>query len=551
MSDAEVPPTDAESEQKPASADAEVSPVETATVDLPRKSTGLRWWPAALILGLAVVIESIVWNAYTEDRPIQSVSMWLTVMLVSAALLLWWVFASRVTWKTRFIGLGVAALLAIGVRMSVRVDEFSGAVFPMLAFRWTPTAEEQAAAYRANQDDEGTVESPGEWTVTEGDWPIYRGLDGKGQITDAGIRTNWDEKPPQEIWRHPIGLGWSSFIVVSGLAYTQEQRLEEEAVVCYDAETGNEVWAHTDTTRFSESMGSDGPRATPTFYEGKIYALGATGILNCLDALTGQNIWSTNMLEDAGAQVLTWGMSGSPLIYDNVVVVNAGGSDGANLIAYDRLTGKKVWSAGDGPASYSSPRLAEIRGTRQLLIFSGDGLMGHDPATGELLWTFPWAPTPKVNATLPFQIDESQFFIASGYGQGAALVDVKQEGDNWSAEQVWKSIRLKAKFNDVAVKDGYVYGLDEGVLTCLDLKTGKREWKAGRYGYGQLLLVDDLLLIITESGEVLLIKAEPQKSQPIARFQAIEGKTWNHPTLVRGRLFVRNAREAACYDISK
>ncbi|QDU44091.1 outer membrane biogenesis protein BamB [Symmachiella dynata] len=543
----------AESGRVPVTDEPSAEVAQTENVDVPGRPKGFRWWPAVAILGIATVVESILWWSMSENRPNQSVSMWLTTITVSFLLLMWWMFASRLRWRTRFVGLGVMILLGIAARYSVRVEEYSGAVFPILAFRWTPTAEEIAAEYREAHSESGQDEKsvPIEEVVpAEGDVTIFRGADRTGRIVDAGIRTNWDEQPPREIWRHPVGLGWSSFIVVDGLAFTQEQREENETVVCYNAETGDEIWAHTDSVRFSEVLGSDGPRATPTYFDGRLYTQGATGILNCLDARTGESIWATNILEDAGAKVLSWGMSGSPLVYDDVVVVNAGGDD-AGLIAYHRLTGDRVWSAGNGPASYSSPRLANILGEQQLLIFNGNGLSGHDPTTGEELWNFPWTTGPKVNAVLPYPLDESRILISTGYGLGAALLEVKHEGDQWSAEQVWKSIRLKAKFNDFVVKDDYVYGLDEGVLTCLDLKTGKRVWKAGRYGYGQILLVDDLLLIITESGEVLLVKAEPKKSQPLARFQAIGGKTWNHATLVRGRLFVRNAREAACYDISK
>ncbi len=528
--------------------------VEQEIVDVPGAPAGLRWWPAALIVGLAVVVDSIMWWVARENRPIQSVTLWLTGMIVPALLLIWWMFASRVRWKTRFIGLGIVVLGVIGFRSMFRVDEFTGELFPVLSFRWSQTAEAAAAEYRETQSvskkmaDSGGID---EIVVTAGDWPQFRGIDRHGNVPDSGIRTDWEEHPPEEIWRHPIGPGWSSFIVMGGLAITQEQHLEDEAVVCYDAESGEQIWSHSDRTRFSESMGSDGPRATPTYFDGLVYAQGATGQLNCLDAHTGEVVWAKNILDDTGAKLLQWGMSGSPLVFDDLVVVNAGGPDNAGVVAYDRLTGERVWAAGQGAASYSSPRLAELHGVRQILVFSGNGLTGHQPETGDVLWHLPWQVSPKVNAIVPYQIGEDQLFIASGYSVGAGLVNVLRDGEEWTAEQVWKSIRLKAKFNDVVVKDGFVYGLDEGVLTCLDLKTGKRKWKAGRFGYGQILLLDDLLLVLAESGEVLLIKAEPKKSKPLARFQAIEGKTWNHPTLVRGRLFVRNAREAACYDISQ
>jgi len=519
---------------------------ENAEVNLPQ--LGLRWWPAAAIVGIAVLIEGVIWFTNSEDRSIQAGSMWLTSMSVVALLLLWWTLASRVRWKTRLIGLGVALLFAVGGRLLLRVEELTGAVYPKLAFRWSDTAEEAAANYRRSADVQ-TV-TPSELVVTAGDWTEFRGPNRTGVVEDAAIRRNWQEHLPRQIWRHPVGRGWSSFIVVGGRAFTQEQRFEEEAVVCYDAQSGHEIWAHTDMARFSEAMGNDGPRATPTYFEGMIYAQGATGILNCLDAGTGKLIWGKNIVKDNGAELLGWGMSGSPLVFDDLVVVNAGGPNGHGLVAYDRLTGERRWSGGDDKASYSSPQLNELHGLRQVLIFDAEGLAGHDTADGTQLWKFPWKTNVAVNATQPYLADDSTILISNGYGVGSTLLQINRDDHNWSVKQLWKSNRLKAKFNDFVVKDGFVYGLDEGVLACLSLESGKRQWKGGRYGYGQILLVDDVILVLSESGEVSLVEAQPERHKKLTQFQAIEGKTWNHPVLVRGRLFVRNAREAACYDIS-
>jgi outer membrane protein assembly factor BamB len=335
--------------------------------------------------------------------------------------------------------------------------------------------------------------------------------------------------------------------------FTQEQRRNEEVVVCYHAQTGRQLWVHADSVKFDEPMGGVGPRATPTLFDSRLYTLGATGILNCLDAITGEPLWpqSVNILEDAGADNLEWAMAGSPLVYDDLVVVNAGGRQGRGVIAYDRFSGTIRWATGNDPASFCAPRLETINGVRQILIFDGFGLKGHDAATGDELWrTREWTNEPKVNAAGPIVRDGHRIFIASGYGVGCGLFKIMFADGSWSVrEEYVRPNRFKLKFNDAIYYDNHLYGLDEGILACHNFDTGRRVWKRGRYGYGQLLLVHDVLLIQAESGEVALVEANPNAFREIARFQAIDGKTWNHPVLHRGRLFVRNAQEAACYDL--
>jgi outer membrane protein assembly factor BamB len=364
------------------------------------------------------------------------------------------------------------------------------------------------------------------------------------------VRRDWDRNPPKLLWKHPVGPAWSSFAVVGDLLYTQEQRREDEAVVCYRADTGEEVWAHLVRTRFNEVTG-DGPRATPTFHKGRLYTLGATGVLSCLDARTGHEFWSTNILQDNGASNIPWGMAGSPLVYENLVVVSPGGPDGKSLVAYDRLTGERAWSAGSDPAAYSSPQWAVLDGVPQVLIFNTGGLSAHDPRTGAELWKFPW-PSRITNNTIQPRILDGSTVLVSSIIVGTARLTITHEDGEWSVSQDWLSPRMKLYHNDMVSRDGFAYALNSGILTCLDLKTGEPKWKQGRYRSGQLLLLEDqnLLLIQGEFGDVILAEASSDGPHPIGRFHALDDKTWNHPVVAHGKLFVRNNAEAACYDVS-
>jgi outer membrane protein assembly factor BamB len=275
--------------------------------------------------------------------------------------------------------------------------------------------------------------------------------------------------------------------------------------------------------------------------------------LNCLEARTGKKLWSHDTLAEAKAANTEWGMAASPLVYDNVVVVNPGGPEGNGVVAYDRVSGEKVWSGGSDKASYASPELRVVDGVRQVLIFDAVGIAGHSPEDGAQLWKFPWTNAPTVNAAQPIVLGDpahSQVFIGNGYSVGSAVLGVSHDAEGWRTAAVWQSRQLKLKFNAAVARDGYVYGLDEIILACLSTADGKRQWRGGRFGYGQLLLVGDRILILAESGEVVLVEANPKEFHELARFPAIEGKTWNHPVLCRDHLYVRNAEQAACYDLS-
>ncbi len=526
---------------------------------LPKRKLRWKWGLGIFLVGVAAIFYQ--WFKLAPDRTYQVFAVYFGIRDILIGMLLWWMLISGVPWKTRFKGVLGAVLFCVLLFSLLRVESFEGDMVPRFRFRFLPTSEQRAEQYfeQAELNSPAKNELAAEAVVfSPGDWPAYRGADRDGIVRDQSIRTDWKTQPPTLLWKHPVGAGWGSFCVVGGRAFTQEQRGDKEAVVCYDAQTGRQIWLHEDDVRFSETLAGVGPRATPTFDAGLIYSMGGTGILNCLDAETGERIWSNDLLKEGKLKYLEWGMSGSPLIWEDLVIVNQAiqkkGSESGNqsVIAFNKASGEQVWSSGTQKSSYSSPQYAILNGTPQVLVFHSVGLESFTPADGKSLWNFPWKNQAGANAAQPIVLDASSIFLGAGYGIGSARITINDSAQEPEARVTpdWKSLSLKLKFNSAVVRDGFVYGLDEGVLTCLNLETGKRIWKKGRYGYGQMILVDDLLLILAEDGRVELVQADPEQYQQVAAFQALDGQTWNHPALAQGKLFVRNSEEAACYDIS-
>jgi len=385
--------------------------------------------------------------------------------------------------------------------------------------------------------------------VSDDDYPQFLGPHRNATVDGVGLLRDWEMHPPRPLWRQPIGTGWSSFAIVGGYAVTQEQRDDKELVTCYEVESGRLCWVHADETSFYHPMGGDGPRATPTISEGRVYTLGATGRLNCLDGATGTPAWSVDIVQDNQAKNNEWGKSGSPLVVDDLVVVSAGGEDGRSLVAYHRDTGERVWVGGNRRSGYASPMLATLAGVPQILILNKGAVTAHDPSDGRLLWEQPWGK--NINVAQPVPLDGDKVFVSTGYGIGGALFQLaRSESGEFEITQRWRTRSIKAKFTNVVVRDGFLYGLDDGIFVCVDLATGKRRWKAGRYGHGQVLGLDDLLLVQAESGEVVLVEASPEAHREHGRFQALSSKTWNNPAFWRGYLLVRNDQEAACYRLA-
>jgi outer membrane protein assembly factor BamB len=382
-------------------------------------------------------------------------------------------------------------------------------------------------------------------------WTNFRGPNRDGRYEERGVRVNWPAGGLKPMWKQPVGGGFSSFVVADGAAFTIEQRRAQEVVAAYSVETGRELWTHGWNAEFSPDNTGDGPRATPTWDAGRVYALGAEGELRALDAKTGKLFWQKNILSDNGATNLTWGMAASPLVVDDKVLALAGGTNGKGIVAYHKMTGARVWSALNDRASYTSPMLVTLAGRRQVLVVTSNRIAGLDPAGGAVLWSHPWDVSMGINVSQPLVVGANRFFISAGYGKGATLVELQGSGRSFTTKTVWENINLKTKFNSPVVHNGHVYGLDEGILTCLDLSTGERRWKGGRYGYGQVLLASNHLIVTTDGGEVVLVKADPAAYAEVAKFSALTGKTWNVPALANGRLLVRNGSEMAAYNLAE
>ena len=380
-------------------------------------------------------------------------------------------------------------------------------------------------------------------------WTNFRGPRRDGKYEEGNISTNWPANGLPVVWKQPVGVGHASFVVADGKAYTIEQRRSQEVVAAYDMNNGRELWTQKWNAEYADSTG-DGPRSTPTWDAGRIYALGATGELRCLDANSGAVIWGKNILSDNQAKNLQWAMAASPLIVDDKVIVLPGGTSGKSVVAYNKNNGAPVWRVLNDTQAYVSPMLVELGGRRQIVVVSASRVVGLAPENGALLWEYPWATDMGINVSQPIMVDRNRFFISSGYGKGAALVEVKGSGNSFTASTIWENTNMKNKFNSSVLYNGYVYGLDEGILVCLDVNTGERKWKNGRYGYGQIILAGSHLIVTSDQGDVALVKATPDAYTEVTRFTAVKGQTWNYPAIAGGRLLVRNSTEMAAYDIS-
>lgn len=486
------------------------------------------------------------------------------IPLLCLAFLAWAAVSRRMGTKTRLPALAAVVIVVSSGWLLLRTNGITSAGSESFEWRWSETAEERllasagplpsAPAAPVNPSPpEPTpaepapepVDAPAPAAAVEPEWPGFRGPERNGVASGEGIRTDWATSPPRELWKRAVGPGWSSIAVAGDLFYTQEQRGEEEVVACYRVSTGEPVWRHADATRFWEANAGAGPRGTPTLSGGRAYALGATGILNALDAESGALLWSRNAAEDAGKSVPTWGFSGSPLVVGRTVIVAMAGK----AAAYDAATGKPKWLGPDGGSGYSSPHPAVFDGVEQVLLLGKAGAVALNPADGAVYWEHPWELNTRI--VQPAVLDGAGLLMSGGESSGIRRLAVERTADGWAAEEVWTSFRLKPYFNDFVVHKGHAYGFDGRILACIDIETGERQWKGGRYGQGQLLLLADrdLLLVLSEEGELALVSATAEAFSEVARTPALEGKTWNHPVLVGNTLLVRNDREMAAFGL--
>ncbi|MCO6459371.1 MAG: PQQ-binding-like beta-propeller repeat protein [Pirellulaceae bacterium] len=511
-------------------------------------------WIVALALGIVI----LRWQAADMDFAIINVVTLVLGFVLACSILAGFCLLAPLPWHVR-IAPPLLAVLAIAMAVAMlKIEGTNGELVPEFRFRWSPPPDRTVGDAVAD----ATTEAVDLTTTTPEDFPQFLGPERSVWLPGPRLASDWSAMPPREIWRRPIGAGWSAFAAVNGYAVTMEQRGDDELVTCYRIDTGELCWVHARPARHETVLGGVGPRSTPTIDQGNVYALGATGILRCLEGASGELRWSVDILERYGStpqresQVLSWGRSNSPLVVDQLVVVPAGGPPGGpfkSLLALDKQTGTVVWEAGDSQISYSSPTLGMLAGRRQILSVNEDNITGHDPQDGRVLWRQHWPGNSTSNASSSqvHALAGDRLLISKGYGEGGALFEL-QAGDAGLAtrELWWEKSLLKTKFAQVCVIAGHAYGLSDGILECVNLDRGTRAWKSGRYGHGQILGVGDRLLVLSERGDLVLVQATPDAHRELGRVPgALNGQTWNNLCLYGDRLLIRNAQEAACYQL--
>ena len=499
---------------------------------------------ALIAIGVATVLVS--------DKSVGPIGLLFFAVPVSLTIgVIWLLFTRNRSAAVRNVGVIGSFVVLCGLTSLIRIEGVDGDQQAAVHSRWSKSAEDLYLAERTAGGTRGSAQAmPSKLTSAPGDWTDFRGPDRLGEVRDVKIATDWQSRPPELIWKQRIGPAWSSILVVGNRLFTQEQRDKSEAVVCLDAATGHELWSHEYLARWSDGQAGAGPRSTPVFHDGRLYAFGATGVLNCLDAANGKVVWSRDVAADSAAATPMWGFSGSPLVVDGVVIVYAGGKEDKGLLAYAVDSGKPAWSVAAGPVSYSSPQVVTIRGMRQVLFLSDAGLVAVELRTGKTVWEHKAAASQMWRVALPRQIDEASVVVGSE-DMGLVRLDVTGDAKSFEPSHRWETHAFRPAYNDFVSLDGFIYGFDESFFCCIDAATGKRRWKGGRYGHGQVLLLlpQKLLLVTAEDGQAVLVSARPDRHEELGRFQAVTGKTWNHPAIARGCLFVRNAEEIACYKL--
>jgi len=507
-------------------------------------------WPRFPIITLGLAGMTVFWIRSLPEFE-RNLKGWLTAgipLLVLLLNLLWLAFTKRYPLKHRMMVLTALLGLGLVLKATLRVDgAIDGTGLPKLVWKGSSAPATTLKATAPSTTD-GTLDDIDPRLKLARDVPQFFGQDRTGKMQDLSLSRDWKKSTPQELWRQPIGQGWSAYAVVGARAYTMEQRGEEECVTCYHLLTGKLLWVHAEKTRFSQWQGGDGPRTTPTVSQGRVYTLGATGFLCCLDAKTGLLIWKRSILTENKLSNLEWGLAASPLLVGDLVIVTGGGTRGPALYAFHTQDGSDAWKAGSDQASYASPMLTQLNGKRVILSNNALALSAHDPSSGVVLFTHVWGDEKWPKASQPVVIGSDQIFLSAGYGMGCVMLKITTDDKGqFTASELWKNLKMKTQFNSAALLEEHLYGLDDGRLACLEVQTGERVWKDGRFASGQTLMADDLILIQNEKGSVHLAVANPQGFQELGEIAALSSKTWNHPTLAGHFLLVRNDRESVCY----
>lgn len=374
------------------------------------------------------------------------------------------------------------------------------------------------------------------------DWPQFRGPNRDGISRETGLLKNWPAGGPKVLWKAPMGEGYSHLTVSKGRLYTLLGEGNNDVAVAYDAATGKQLWKVPLGRKFINDQGN-GPRSTPTVDGDMVYALSAEGRLAALNAANGKKVWEHDLRAQFGAEPPQWGISTSPLVEGNLLLVDVGGSGGKSLVAFDKKTGKTVWTSQNEQAGYSAPIAITVGGVRQVVFFTGRALLSVSPKDGKLLWRVPWRTDYDVNAATPIFVAPDKLYISSGYGTGATLFQIKVAGGKVGVDEVWQSRRMKNQFSSSVLHNGHIYGFDDSVLKCISAATGEEKWKESGFGHGSLILADGHLVILSERGKLLLVEANPAGYREKGSSQILSGRCWTAPTLANGKLYLRNQEE--------
>jgi len=522
-----------------------------------------------ILWGILLLAILGLWFGDAGDLGMRNVGSMASMFVATGLGLVWFTLMSGHPVKLR-VGVAAAVLgLMVISNLCFRLEGFSGSMIPKL--RW------RASGGEVFHGSDSVGGERIDLTPGPGDFPGFLGA-ARNLRVELGqgvqLRSDWDTRPPRILWNRAVGAGWSGFAVVNGFAFTLEQWDEQEVSTAYEMASGELLWSSAHPGRFENFLGGIGPRSTPLVHRGRVYTLGAGGRFACHAGRTGELLWEHDLLEMFGvtpeleAKNILYGRSNSPLAIvtakevegaaNDLVVIPAGGDATtrmAGLVAFDAVSGERVWESPPRQISFSSPLLATLAGVDQIVIVNEDTVTGHDPHDGSILWEESWPGITSQNACVSQAtlVSENRVMFSKGYGGGSMLIEIRPAGDALETHLVWKNRRsMRTKLTSPVVHAGYAYGLADERLECVDLETGERVWREGRYGHGQILLVGESLFILSEWGELSLVEPTPeQPNRVLGRVQALAGKCWNTLAFYDGKILLRSDVEAVCVEVGR